>query len=92
LSLQTDEEIAQRGINERSLVEEFKKNGIKTYYRYGISDDDENIYCEDLFEAQQILYDLIENRNERVYLHCTSGLTRSPSLACVYACLNMQSS
>jgi len=52
LSLQTDEEIAQRGINERTLVEEFKKNGIKTYYRYGISDDDEQIYCEDLFEAQ----------------------------------------
>jgi hypothetical protein len=52
LSLQTDEEIAQRGINERTLVEEFKKNGIKNYYRYGISDDDEQIYCEDLFEAQ----------------------------------------
>lgn len=41
LSLQTDEEIVQRGINERLLVEEFRKVGIKTYYRYGISDDDE---------------------------------------------------
>lgn len=92
LSLQTDEEVAQRGINERLLVEEFRKHGIKTYYRYGISDDDEQIYCEDLFEAQQILQDLIEKRKERVYLHCTSGLTRCTTLTCVYACLNMRSS
>jgi hypothetical protein len=33
--------VAQRGINERLLVDEFRRNGIKTYYRYGISDDDE---------------------------------------------------
>ena len=92
LSLQTDEEVAQRGINERLLVEEFRKNGIKTYYRYGISDDDDQIYSEDLFEAQQILFDLIENRGERVYLHCTSGMTRCASLTCVYTCLNMKSS
>jgi hypothetical protein len=34
------------------LVDEFKRYGIKTYYRFGISDDDEQIYSDDLFEAQ----------------------------------------
>lgn len=92
LSLQTDEEIQQRGIDERALVSEFRNHGIKTYYRYGLNDDDEDTYKEDLFEAQQILNDLIENRNEKVYLHCTSGISRCPSLACVYLSLNMVSS
>ena len=89
LSLQTDEEISQRGINERLLVDEFRRHGVKTYYRFGLSDDDDEQYSQDLFEAQQILSDLVENKQEKVYVHCTTGITRSPSVICAYGSLNM---
>jgi predicted protein tyrosine phosphatase len=29
----------------------------------------------------------VNERNQRVYIHCTSSITRSPTLAIVYLCL-----
>lgn len=91
MSIQSDYELAQRGINEDQVVNWYRRNGIQTYLRIPVSDDDEGRYSKDMFEAQKVLADWIINKNHRVYLHDTTGVSRCATLADVYLCLNMKS-
>lgn len=88
MSVQNDLEITQRGVDQKALAKYCKQIGIKTFLRYPVSDDNEREYCNDMFEVQKILADLI-NQGHKVFLHCTSGMSRGPSIAAVYICLNM---
>ena len=42
--------------------------------------------CNRLFDASKYL-DRIQKEHKKVYVHCTSGMTRAPTLAIVYLCL-----
>lgn len=86
-SLQTDSEIQQRDIPQQQIEKEFRTLGVK-YQRHQISDDVENNYVKELFEASTKLNDLIDKQHQRVYLHCTSGRSRAPTLALAHQCLH----
>lgn len=78
-------------MREDELVTWYRRNGIHSYVRMPISDDDEAACSKDMFEAQKVLAEWILKQNHRVYLHDTAGVTRCASLADVYLCLNMKS-
>jgi hypothetical protein len=44
-----------------------------------------------MFDVQSVLADWVLNKKLRVYLHDTTGISRCPSIAAVYLCLNMKS-
>jgi protein-tyrosine phosphatase len=54
---------------------------------YPISDVKEDEYMEQLFEASQHLFELIDKQGHHVFLHCSSGVSRGPTLALVYLSL-----
>jgi predicted protein tyrosine phosphatase len=37
------------------------------------------------------LNDLVNNKNNKVFVHCTSGMSRSPALIITYMCLFIKS-
>lgn len=49
ISLQSDEEMEQRGINEYELKTWYQKLGIKSYVRVPVNDDNLNKYIESNF-------------------------------------------
>lgn len=40
-----------------------------------------------LFEAAKILNDMINNKRQIVYVHCTAGMGRAPACVLSYLCL-----
>jgi len=52
-----------------------------------VSDIDEDQYCNDLFRAAMQLHDLRDIKQQKVYLNCTAGVSRGPTLFIVYLAL-----
>jgi len=90
MSLMTDEELRQRGLDEKAQREMYRKLGITAYVRCPIDDDDDQRSTE-FFEASKVLHDLIYEKDHKVFLHCLAGTTRAPTLALIYLCLFMKS-
>ena len=44
--------------------------------------------CEYLFDAAKLLQSVLKERYQRnVFIHCSAGMTRAPSVAILYLCL-----
>jgi len=56
----------------------------------GLDDAIENEYCEQLLQVALFLNDLINKKNQTVFVHCTSGVSRSPTLIVVFLCMFIQ--
>jgi protein-tyrosine phosphatase len=56
-------------------------------FRFPISDSQEDDLCADIFVGAQHLNNMISKQQMTVYVHCTSGVSRGPSLVLVYLCL-----
>lgn len=52
-----------------------------------MNDYDEDIYVEHLFEAAIQLNDLLNVKKLKVFMHCSSGISRCPAVLIVYLCL-----
>ena len=68
----------------------YKQYGINMVLNYPIADVKEEEYMEQLFEASLHLHDLIDKQGFHVYLHCSAGVSRGPTLAMVYLALFMK--
>ena len=44
-------------------------------------------YVDNLFSAAKDMHELIGDEQNKVYLHCTTGISRSSTLAIVYLAL-----
>lgn len=86
LSVQINEELKQRGIDEELVQRWYKKNGVKEYIRIPITDDNNSPYADKLFEVSKTLDELIE-KNRVVYVNCTAGQSRCTTLSAFYLCL-----
>ena len=89
LSVQTDVDLKQRGIDEAQLKTWYKKNGVRDYQRIPITDDNNSPYADSLFEVSKVLDQLLE-KDRIVYVNCTAGQSRSTSLAAFYLCLYLR--
>jgi protein-tyrosine phosphatase len=52
-----------------------------------VSDNLESEYCDDLFRAALKLYELRDIQGKQVFLNCTAGVSRAPTLILVYMAL-----
>lgn len=76
LNLMSDEEMAQRGLNENQIKSWYQKQGIKSYVKLPVDDDNLDVYSENNFQACKALDHLL-SQNHRVYIHCVAGLSRA---------------
>ncbi len=82
LNVQTDEDIRCQEIDWPAIVACYQQHGIELH-RVPIRDFDPVDLCEKLPECVYTLNDLLGS-GQRVYLHCTAGVGRSPSIAVAY--------
>ncbi|CAD8107704.1 unnamed protein product [Paramecium sonneborni] len=82
LNLQTRLDIYHRGVDWDEIQNSYKKNEI-IMKNFEIFDMDPIDFEKKAFKAVQILKKLINNY-EFVYVHCTSGIGRAPSLVVLY--------
>lgn len=67
-------------------MNEYRHFGIDTAMHYPVSNNDAD-YKEKVFMAAQYIHGLVEKQNKKVYIHCSSGLTRSPTSVLAYLCI-----
>jgi len=79
LSLQTDDDLGARGLRWSTLWQIYTARGI-TAERVPIRDFDRRDFARNI-EAGLAALDPLLASCARVYLHCTAGLNRSPTLA-----------
>ncbi|CAK57868.1 unnamed protein product (macronuclear) [Paramecium tetraurelia] len=82
LNLQTRLDVYHRGVDWDEILSSYKKHNIQMK-NFEIFDMDPQDFEKKILKAVQILKKLI-NQHESVYIHCTSGIGRAPSLAVIY--------
>jgi protein-tyrosine phosphatase len=87
LNLQTIQEMGERGYSWSNMTQIYSSRGIKKSINFPIDDRVENDYAEQVFTAAQYLNNLIAEKRHSVFIHCTSGLSRAPTVVLTYLCL-----
>ena len=87
INLQTPGEIAERQADTKLLDAAYRNRGINTFHHIPIDDSTEESFQQGVMETAQRLNHLINEKKMKVYLHCTSSVTRAPTAAIVYLCL-----
>lgn len=90
LNIQTEQEKLSRGISEGRLKQFYRQNGINKVINFPIEDDDDNLLYEQFFQASLKLNEMIQDDHQKVFVHCTSGVVRSPTLIIIFLCLFMK--
>lgn len=76
-----------RGINQDKMRMFYDRAQITSYQTFAVSDAIEDEYITNLFEAAKVLDQLLNDDEQEVFLHCTTGISRSPTLVIVYLAL-----
>ncbi len=84
LNLQTDGDLAAMGVSWHTIQEWYGRAGIEGR-RVPIDDWSPQAVIAHLEDAVTVLADMLAAGNT-VYLHCTAGVNRSPSVALGYMC------
>tara|TARA_B110000285_G_C15051138_1_gene577049 strand:- start:176 stop:778 length:603 start_codon:yes stop_codon:yes gene_type:complete len=85
-NVQTDIDIAHRGINWPKMIDLYKAKDISAVH-FPIHDFNEWDLTSKLYDAAVTLDDMINKRGLVVYVHCTAGMGRAPASVLVYLCL-----
>ena len=68
------------------MLEYYAERNINAVH-FPIHDFNENDLTSKLFEAAKVLNDMINNKGQTVFVHCTAGMGRAPACVLVYLCL-----
>lgn len=80
LNLQSDDDLAQRGVSWDLFWRFYTAQGLQAV-RYPIPDFSPNDLWKHLAGGVEALERLVGPGGRRVYLHCTAGINRSPTVA-----------
>ena len=76
-----------RAIDTNNMKAMYSRSGISSYKTSQVSDAQLNEYVNNLFEAAKVLNEMLMEADNQVFLHCTTGISRSPTLVIVYLAL-----
>jgi protein-tyrosine phosphatase len=83
ISLQSDQDLADCNISPRDILKAGALGGIEVR-RIPIRDFDRRALAAALPHAVEELETMLAQPGARVYIHCTAGINRSPTLAAAY--------
>jgi protein-tyrosine phosphatase len=83
ISLQSDQDLAEYNISLKKLLKAYDLEGIE-YRRIPTTDFSKQALAANLAKAVEELEDVLRPRWARVYVHCTAGINRGPTLAAAY--------
>lgn len=87
LNIMTEQDMRQRGINWSQMCNWYHNRGINSIIHDPVCDNMEAEYCDDLFRAAIKLYELNVIQGKKVFLNCTAGVSRGPTLLIIYLAL-----
>jgi protein-tyrosine phosphatase len=87
LSLQSDQDLSYYDISVNKLLEACAQAGIELR-RIPIEDFDRQALSANLPAAVDDLEDALAQPGARIYMHCTAGINRGPTLAAAYLIKN----
>ena len=87
MDLMTKTDHLQRAVDKTKMVNWYKKYGINNHMHFPISDINERDYIEYLYKGACFINDFVENKNHKLFVHCTTGVSRGPTLILVYLSL-----
>ena len=87
LNLQTKDDFERHQIDWKRTLKIFYHNGIVLAKNFPVNDLHEEIYSSDIIQAAQYLNDMINNKNLNVYIYCSSGISRAPTVILAYLTL-----
>lgn len=76
----------ERKVDWNMLQNMYKNNDIQAVFHYPIDESSKNYHVK-MFEVAQRLQDLVENKGRTVLIHCTTGVSRGPTVAILHQCL-----
>ena len=85
LVLQTEEDFHYSMIDFPKMLDEYRKNSIEVIH-FPIVDYDDNELRAKLHDSAKLL-DKMVKQGLKVYVHCTAGMGRAPSVVITYLCL-----
>jgi len=83
LSLQSDRDLEHYGINLKALLHSYELAGIRLH-RIPIRDFDKSELVTNLAMGVRELAEALRPEQEKVYVHCTAGINRAPTLVAAY--------
>ena len=90
LDLQTSNDHHQREVNPHEQKNWYQTMGIHRVANVQVSDIFEDEYAQQLFEAVQILHKMKDVEKHKVFVHCSAGISRGPTLLIVYLSLYLK--
>jgi len=84
LSLQDDDDLANKGLSLASLVGESRRLGLD-FRRRPVADGDAKAMDDALLPLVEEVHSLLE-AGHRVFVHCNAGYNRAPTVAIAYLC------
>ena len=83
ISMQSDQDLRNLGISVRILQDTLARSGIRLF-RIPTVDFDPRALSATIAEAVETLEKALEPDRARVYVHCTAGVNRGPSVVAAY--------
>ena len=83
VNLQSEQDLEQYQISLERLLQFYGRAGIEIRH-IPINDFDQNALSANLPAAVRVLEELMDPPGSRVYIHCTAGINRGPTLAAAY--------
>ena len=84
-------DFGQRNVDQDKIMQLYRSKGINQVVNYPITDENMETYCQQLLQGCHHLYDLLDAKKHRVYLHDTTGVSRAPTLFLCYRALYVKS-
>ena len=64
-----------------------KKHGITNVVSFPVDDLSENDdYVKAIYKVVNVIREIVES-NQKVFVHCTSGISRAPTIGTLYLCI-----
>lgn len=74
------------GVDWPGQMQIYRSYGIDTALHYPCSNNSSD-YNQRLFVACKHVFNMVNNKNLRVFVHCSSGLIRAPTVVLAYLCM-----